>query len=376
MRRLFSVCKHRKSMLAALLVALLVISAWPGVAKADEKGISLQEAIQIARQIVAVPAGYTEFSSQYYSSDRGPRWELIWKAPGDAGGSFRVAVDGVTGEVVSLDSWKPEQPGGGKFGVPAISREEAQKKAAQFLQKAVPKKMAALYMVPGGNQLIPITNYGMAFYNIKWERRYQGIPVNGDGAYVNVDMKDGQIVSYSLNWSDIDLIAPNGIISGEQAGQSFSKEGMLKLTYLISRDEKNQEQKPLLVYQIYHPSNGVIDAFTGLPLALEEGSWLSAQSADYGGMGGMARAEEIKSKTPLTPQEVEEVEGVAGLISQEEAVAAALKKAAAAVITKAAAAVTTVTVADTETIINLQNIHCAFKSLDCCSGLFYFTAYS
>jgi hypothetical protein len=300
---------------------MLLVSSLPGIAGAAEPAVSLQEAIQTVKQKLTVPPGYSEFSSQFNSYDKRQTWSLSWRpAGGGENGLFNVSVDAGTGEIIGLDTWKSEPEQQSRFKMPKVSKEDAAKIAGKFLQNIIPNRLSSMSLVPRDNQIIPLSGYGNSSYSLYWERRVQGIPVNGDGANVSVSMTDGTIINYSLNWTNKEMPSAAGVISPQEASQAFEKNGLLQLQYMLSREDRKKEPKPILVYRVYHSSNGIIDATTGAPVEMDNEMWIGG-----GGDGGMkyAKSEATQDSVagvPLTPEESQEVDSTAKLLSQEEAI--------------------------------------------------------
>ncbi|MGI5921772.1 MAG: YcdB/YcdC domain-containing protein, partial [Syntrophomonadaceae bacterium] len=318
--------KRRKCMVW-LITAVFLVSMWPAFAfgsdSDNQTGISLDQAIRTVKDHFTIPAAYTDFSSSFNSSDNHHSWSLIWRDSSGQGGYFSAQVDAVTGEIISMNNWKPEN--GSRTYLPAISINEARDIGTRFLEKLIPQRMASLQPVPG-NQMIPLTNYDSASYTLRWERIANNIPVAGDGVNLEINLRNGEITGYNLNWSTLPLPSPAQAISAQQAEQIFVTNEMVKLQYIIPPDYRplaaKEKQSPLLVYTIAHESGGIIDAIKGTPLIPEPGQWLPNGGISYDQSAkGMEKRSKVAS-SPLTPEEEKEISQTANLISKEEAVAA------------------------------------------------------
>ncbi|HEX3012334.1 MAG TPA: YcdB/YcdC domain-containing protein [Syntrophomonadaceae bacterium] len=317
---------RKKTRFTALLLALLLFAALPAApVSAASPSVSLEKAIQIVKQNFSIPAEYSKLTSGFNSNAVSQCWSLNWSDPKNNGGSFSAQVDANNGEIVSMNCWKPNNEQTVK--VPVLSVDSARQEGSDLLKRLLPSRYASLQLIPD-NQLIPLNNYGVLNYSVRWQRLANGIPVQDDGASMQIDMATGQILSYNLNWSNLPLPEAKNIVSAETARQSFINNKMLQMQYMLPSNitplkGSRQEQQPLLVYGIMHPSNGVIDARSGAPLLLDNRHWLN------NAMGAGARDELYDKKmslpVPLTPEETKEIRQVANLLTQEQAAAAAGK---------------------------------------------------
>ncbi|WP_258360740.1 YcdB/YcdC domain-containing protein [Moorella sulfitireducens] len=318
------------------LTALLLVSFFPGIAVAGDKpAVSLEQAIRTVKDNFNIPKEYNIFNSSYDSYDNRQTWSLRWYAPGEPGGSFNAVVDARTGEILNMNTWKPEKQPEPGLRLPAISVAEARQVAAELLNRLAAGHVQELQPLPDDNGLIPLTPYGPVTYTFRWQRVVNGIPFPANGVNITVRGDDGQVTNYYLDWTETDFPAATGTISTDRARQVFTSAGMLELQYYIQppvRPLAAGEKRPvLLVYLLSHPSQGLIDALNGKPLDLGNGRWFDRGGA--GGMGDMALEMARKAAAsqgsaqskPLSPEELKEIEKTAQLISQEEAIAVVKK---------------------------------------------------
>jgi len=290
--------------------------------------ISLNQAIVIVKNNFTIPNEYSEFDSGYESYQGQTQvWRMDWRNQDQSQGGFMATVDSNTGEIVSMNRWERQEDAVSR--IPAITIEQARQSGQKLINRLLPAKSASL--VADENQtLVPINGYGQLLYNMRWNRVSQGIPVDSDNATVNIDMQTGEPVSYNLNWHQVSLPDPKGVIGVDKAAETFASEKMLALQYFIpqvfrpvSDNSKTAARQPRLVYALHNSSNGAIDAITGTPF--------TARMISYEMAAG--RAENLKFaldsssiKAPaLTPEEQAEVDKSANLLSQEQAIQAVSK---------------------------------------------------
>ncbi|NLG32442.1 MAG: hypothetical protein GX550_02880, partial [Syntrophomonadaceae bacterium] len=241
-----------------------------------------------------------------------------------SGGTFGVRVDAETGEIVYMSAYKPETRLQGKGFT--LSPTQAQEIANQFLKGLIPDRVDFLKGMPD-SQLINLSKYEPTTYLARYQRWENQIPVEGDGATVEVSLADGKVCRYVLNWSKLSLPNPEGIITQEAAEKAFKDAEMLELQYLLNTGvrplaEERKDTPVALVYRMTHESGGVIDAVSGQPWKNEAGYWLMKRAAEDMA-GGTAPAGE--GAIQLTPEEEREVGKVAYLLTQEEAITAVQK---------------------------------------------------
>ncbi|QGP91110.1 S-layer homology domain protein [Neomoorella glycerini] len=329
------VAKIWQRFLAWGLVVLLLVSLFAGLAVAEDKPVvTLEQAIRTVKDNFEISKEYSRFTSSFNSYDGRQTWSLHWNEPAEPGGSFNADVDASTGEIINMNTWKPEKRPEPGLRLPAISAAEARKVAEKLLNQLAARYLPELQLLPDNNRLLPINNYGPVTYTFRWQRVVNGIPFPGNDVTITVRGDDGQVTNYNLNWTKADFPAATGAISPERARQVFAGTGMLELQYYLQppyRPLAAGEKRPvLLVYRLSHPSRGLIDALSGAPLDLGNGGWF-----DKGGAGGMGYAGEMARKAafsqgdvqpkPLSPEEMKEIEKTAKLISREEAIAAIKK---------------------------------------------------
>ena len=301
------------------VVMMMALFLTGSASAADQPAVELEQAIQVVRQNFEIPAEFTDFTSSLNQYEGGQAWYLVWNRPDRSGGSFSAQVDANTGEVTAMNKWQPQT--GGSSRVSAVSWSEARQTAAQLLQRIIPGRMDSLVIIED-KEPSPFSSTGSVTYTINWRRVSHQIPVDGIGAWVNIDATNGEVLGYSLNWSYLPLPDPKGAIGAEAARLGFAKNDIVKLEYQLPEQWKPltsgaEGDKPLLVYIIDHPSNGVIDAFTGQPLIPDREQLVTGVGGK--GMGGMGEDQALNGPIPLTPQEEEEIENLAGLLSREKA---------------------------------------------------------
>ncbi|MDH7480271.1 MAG: PepSY domain-containing protein, partial [Syntrophomonadaceae bacterium] len=314
-----------KRILAGWMVLLLLAAFFPGgVLAAEKPSVTLEQAIRIVKDSFPVPAEYKEFSSGFGSYRDYQAWSLNWKAAAEPGGSFHAEVDAVTGEILNISTWKPDYRLEPVPQKPAVSVAQARQTAVELLNRLAAGRLGELQLVSDGSQPIPLSSYGGVVYSFRWQRMVDGIPFPENGVTIGVSGDEGRVNSYLLNWYRGSLPPAAGVIDRERVQQVFKDKKMLELQYFLTPTfgplSSPGKQQVMLIYRLSHPSQGIIDAFSGEPIEQDE-KWFGG--GDGAGPPEMAGKDSSTpaNYTPLTPEEQREVEKTAKVISQEQAIA-------------------------------------------------------
>jgi hypothetical protein len=287
--------------------------------------ITLEKAIQIVKTNFEIPNDLTNFSSNYNTNDERNAWSLHWNNPGKPG-DFSAEVNAVNGDILSINYWKSEDSSASRSVISKLNKADAQKISDDLLARLLGERVKQIKLMLNDLEITPL-NYGSVNYSFQYQRLINDIPFLGNGVNVQVSGSDGHIVSYNLNWSEVKAPESTGVISPDQAKQSFTAAPFFKLQYWIPTPYRiltaGQKQEAKLVYQLISQNGGIIDARTGEPVKLNPGDWIATTSIN-GGMGGKGDgAGSIPNETKsLTPQEQQEVDRTANLLKQDEAIAA------------------------------------------------------
>lgn len=306
--------------LAVLMLTLLTVIGLPGSSLAAEKpNLSLEEAINLAKENFAIPEAYKEFSSNYETNYGQAAWTLSWRAVEAPYGEFYVRVDAKSGLITNMSNWGQDS----LIYTSPITRAQAREAANALLERLLPDRVDQLQWVPDDELISPLGNSGPSVYTLRWQRVHQGIPFPDNGATFQVRSGDGRILDYSLTWTNSDLPSPSGIISLDQARRAFEASNLLELQYFLPQTIKpgfTHQRNPMLVYRVGAHGSVAIDAFSGQPVNY----WFNNESLydRAGGMGGMGGMEKNSS---LSPEEQQEVSSSSQAISSEQAVQAVKK---------------------------------------------------
>ncbi len=294
-----------------LLVALLATTVAPGLAAADS-GISLTDAILLAKQAFPEVEFPSEFTSSYAENYGQGIWRLNWYNYETERAEVNVQVNAITGEIIRFGKYNEPDPHQVYSPLPKLEQLEAQRLAESFLQRLIPEKFAeCLYEEQAPPRPYLRERNWQQSYSFQFVRQVNSIPVPANTINVSVNGDTGEILSYNLNWNDIDFPAPEGIITSKQATEVLKEQGELELQYFWPYVQRGGTASPVLAYSYPGINNLYVDAHTGE---------LQSGYVYYGDEKRMAADTAQAAPSPgLTPEELAEVEHVAGLLTQEEA---------------------------------------------------------
>ena len=293
----------------------------PGVRSAVvvKPAVSLEQAIRIVRTDFEIPEKCADFTSGYIGDINAQSWSLQWTVPGRPDLGCQAQVNAATGEVVSFKNcMAAENSPGFNLREPAVSMDQARDIATKLLNSVAVKHVAELR--PAQDEVN--IHGGPVGYTFHWERVVNGVPFPANGVSIEVSGDTGQVTGYYLSCMQAAFPDAAKAISPERARQVFEGAGMLELQYYQPGSQgatAGGTQPVLLVYKLVHPSEGVIDAISGVPLVNNINPKLPAGFITN---GTQAAVKYDAAAISLTPEEIGEVHKLAGFQSQDQATAA------------------------------------------------------
>ena len=241
-------------------------------------------------------------------------------AAGVGGGYANIVFDAATSELISFNT------GGNSTGAVAgkgFARAELQKTAEAFLGKY---KSARFKQVELSESTPYVNDYMMKFGmagpensgSFVYNRKVNGITVEGNSLNINLDTATGRITSYSEVWDDVDFAPADGIISLDKAYEVLFGQNALELKYAATVDSGADPNgvsvttgKPVspgtkLVYSTGNNKPVVIDALKGILVNGGTGEeYIDKNTISYDDLAGDPHRAEIESlaKSGLLPLE-------------------------------------------------------------------------
>ncbi len=303
----------KRALALSLVVVFVTTFLFPVYAFAQYDR-ELEKAIEKAKAVFEITDAYDNFTYNMHKQGDRTVFDLMWSDEGNKLGTINVSID-TLGRITGYYAYTPN-PGNDRPKLPAISREDARKKAEEFIQKVNSVPFEKLQYQDETQRL---NVYDTSYY-FRYIRVENGIPFSGNSVNISVNNVTGKVESYNCYWN-YELKFPDSkeIITLDEAQNIFARELGLKLQYRIryERDEYN----PYLVYtNVYN--NHSIDAGTGEIVITDP----------YYGIYYGGGAEEMKmadsglhsyaggnTGASLTPKEQEAIESAAGIMNEEKA---------------------------------------------------------
>lgn len=304
---------------AALAGGMQGVPVIPGSGVVGEKGsgITLEQAIEVAKQFIQVPDDYKIFQPNYNSTAGQTFWDLSWSSEDPNNGNISARVNAATGELWGLQQWQPQPASNSGRGLPKLNRSEAEAKATALLKQVLPKYSGSLAIDSDATSdpYLGLRNSGATVYSFTFDRIVNGIPFTDNSANIQVDAHTGAINSFNFNWDDT-IVFPGaqGLLRPGQAESLWRANAQVQLTYFAPMTDGKLPDTARLLYA---PKNSglMIDARSGEILKSGENNDQRAYKMINGG-GGMSS---VPQAAPLTPAEQAALTELGKLISQDQA---------------------------------------------------------
>ncbi|SHI89371.1 YcdB/YcdC domain-containing protein [Lutispora thermophila] len=305
-----------KRALSLFLVLALLFSNTSVIfaqAKENQSKISLQKAIEIARESFEFNSQGYDFNQSYYENADGTKqWYLNWTSKSN-GDNISITIDADTGDVISMYQWKEEYSTPTKLA--KYSYEEALKEAEAIVKKLQPKRYKEM-------ELMDNSKYGSTYYYdsntyyFYYIRKVDNIPFQGDGINIAINKNTLEVYNYNFTWSKMALPDASKALSLEEAKKIFKEKNGIELAYIIRYDQKTKKNTAKLVYT-FKNDNLPIDAITGE--IINQGHYAVYDASAAGNV------QSAKEAVVLTPEENREVENNEKYLKKEKAIEIAKK---------------------------------------------------
>ena len=200
------------------------------------KLLKRDEAIKAVARWIEIPDNLTLRSANLSTDWRSPDkriWSFEWTNTGSEKGEgnyqhFSARVNATTGELHSFYSSSQQY---GKTDV-KFDRIASQKIAEDFLKRVQPDRFKQVVFDTENNLMDKIALEPWNTQAFTYRRVVNGVDFPDNGMNASVDPVTGKITGYDLNWSELELPSVTGILSKDQAVESFLKAHPLTLTYV------------------------------------------------------------------------------------------------------------------------------------------------
>lgn len=222
-----------------------------------EPAISREKARQIAGEIIPEIQGATDVQVLLENSPfgSGKFWRIdVNRSPSGVGTQpeyCSVMIDAKTGALINMNN---SIGAGGAENTSVLSRDEARKKAEEFIRKYRPTEFARTRPSEtdyyGFYQPETLQNT----YGFTWERMEYGIPVEGDLISAAVDVLSGRVNSFHASWHETADFPGSGQTQSGMESRVLKDIGLV-LCYQVVDARKDPSGVPqaALVYQLNAP---------------------------------------------------------------------------------------------------------------------------
>lgn len=223
----------------------------------DEKTIE-----KIGRERLKLDDGFELYSKSLYKSYKNPDdyiWNLYFqKLIKDNYYTYvDVSLDAKTGELVSF--YKTLQYNENEK--PKINRQKALEIAEEYIKALQPDKFKEIELIEDDNK-----EDNQLTYSFQFIRKTNGIYVENDRIYVNVDAVGKEVYSYSISWYKGDFPTVDNIISLDNAYEILWDKIGFELNYVRTYDYSDPVRPKgviKLVYSLNSDKPAIISASTG-----------------------------------------------------------------------------------------------------------------
>lgn len=301
----------KKVLSVILAITLLATSTLPVFADTSQSKISLEKAIEIAKNTFSINTEGYDFNQSYYESANGTKqYQLNWNSRKNGDG-INITVDADAGDILYMNQWQNEYSNPTKLA--RYKREEALKVAEELIKKLQPIKYKEMSLADNSiyeSRYIYDTNT----YNFYFIRKVDGIDFQGNGVNISINKNTLEVQNYSFTWTKTALPDASKAMGLEVAKNIFNEKNSIELAYMLKFDQKTKKNAAKLVYS-FKNGNRPIDAITGEVLS----------SGYYYTLNDMAGDQMMAKETALTPEEVKAVEDTSKYMTKEKALEIAKK---------------------------------------------------
>ncbi|MFA5385657.1 MAG: YcdB/YcdC domain-containing protein [Eubacteriales bacterium] len=248
----------------------------------SEPAISQDKALQIAREMFQELLEGKDVDIQLddsYMGDNSQVWRLSLFDRGEERWSeqFEIGIDADTGSLSSFACFN--RTAGLKGSASLLSKEAARQKAEEYAKKYRPAEFSHTRL-SGRDYLDYSTGNVMKdAYTFSWERFENGIPVEGDGIHVGVDLFSGRLTNFSVIWHSNAVFPQPGSLPEGLENKVIKEMGLILSYQIIEGAKKSQQSAPEAtpVYQLnsmgslaINPGSGEVYTWDGKTTPLSQ----------------------------------------------------------------------------------------------------------
>lgn len=229
--------------------------------------ITRDDAIKIVKKHIKIPKNcvisHARLHQDYYNPNE-KIWCISWgsKSP-DKDTSGNARVNAITSELISFNIYHSNLDQ--KDFKQNYDRNAALKRAQTFIKKIQPEKYKNVKLIDKEKNIIRPTKDERVYY-FDFIRKIDEIPYIGNGFSICVDSETGEIISYNMNWHDVDLPKAENVMSKDKAYSRFLENIGLELKYILIYNPDKNETESFLTYKLKESNSLDFDAINLKPL--------------------------------------------------------------------------------------------------------------
>ncbi|MDD4238348.1 MAG: S-layer homology domain-containing protein [Desulfotomaculaceae bacterium] len=334
---LLSLCFFTGVCAAEVTVNAAEVTAKAPVAEQDVErettAISQDRAMQIAREMFPEMLEGKELRIQLNDDYQGNTrtWQLDWidlSGSGRRAGNSSIALDADTGALVSM--YRNSLSAGMGSGAAPVTEEVARQKAEEYAKKYCPADFTRTRPSEENSYNFNPRGAMQSSYSFSWERVENGIPVEGDGIYMGIDIFSGQLVHFRVNWHrDVVFPRPGALPEGLEA-RALNELGLILCYQVTEAGNEASSGVPgaSLIYQLNSPGLR-LDPVSGEALTMDGKKISLAQCKRFAslpvpsagadavepGVAGLSDAKISQADTQKTAREFFKKLGLAGEVT-------------------------------------------------------------
>ena len=293
-----------------LLLSTICIPAFG--TEVDSKG--LEQAIVATKKIITIPDSYNDFthssSEVEINGGKVTVWELNWSEKEGKNGSISVSID-ENGNLYEYGNYSGDES---FTGLAKITKEEAQKSAEEFLEKAITTDVGEMKIIDKNSN-----TYRSEEYNFNYEKFVNDVPVNFCSANICVNKDTGEVTSFNKSNTDsnkFEYPSLEGTIESSVAEKDYIDKVGVDLKYYSHYDYNSKKMNVFAGYSVNDNQYKAIDGKTGQVITISNEDEIDGKY----NVGSTADETVATSNSPeLTEEESDAVDNVDGLISKEKA---------------------------------------------------------
>jgi hypothetical protein len=247
------------SLTITVLIMLTVINPQYVSARASSSKISLDKAINIAKQSFNLSTDGFDFNSNYYENQNGRNlYRLEWNMKKAPGINVSVSVDADTGDILEMYRWENNNKIPSK--IPKNTKKQGLNVAQELIKKLQPEKSKEVRLLEDNKN--GEIYYSPDTYTYRFVRTVNGCDVVDNGMTVVLNKDTLKVINYVFTWDKGPFTDVSKAMDAEQAKKKFEEKIGLELSYKMIYDYEKKDQHAILIYS---PKTTLypIDAVTG-----------------------------------------------------------------------------------------------------------------